>query len=373
MADLFSIESVILHRLNMKLKAPFTTSLDHFQNKDFYIIEVIDQDGNQGFGETVAFPTPWYTEETTETVFHMMDSFLIPLLQKKQLSHPDQVAELFMPIRRNNMAKAGLEGAIWDLYAKRQAIPLADAIGGDNKKPVEVGVAVGIQESLSDLLKVVEQHVTEGYKRIKLKIKPGKDLTILKEVRKQFPDIPLMADANSAYSLKDLDHLKRFDELGLQMIEQPLGHNDFLDHAMLQRQIETPICLDESIHTLSDVKTAIALGSCKIITIKLGRVGGYTVAKKIHDYCREHDVPVWCGGMLEAGIGRAHSIALATLPQFILPGDTSASSRYWEKDIITPEVTMHNGLVQLPDLAGIGFEIDWQALESYRIQKIEYK
>lgn len=365
------IAKVILHRLQMELKNPFTTSLGRFQKKDFFIVEVIDTDGNSGFGETVSFPTPWYTEETVETNLYIMEAFLIPLLFQSPITHPDEITERFQKVRRNNMAKAALEGAVWDLYAKRKNVPLAVAIGGE-RKAVDVGVSIGIQSDLPQLLRVIDQYVEEGYRRVKIKIKPGWDIQPLREIRRHFPDLALMADANSAYTLADIDHLKQLDELNLLMIEQPLAHDDFIDHAVLQEQLETPICLDESIHTFSDVRTAIQLGSCEIINIKVGRVGGLTEAKKIHDYCVEHNIPVWCGGMLEAGVGRAHSLAIATLPQFTLPGDISASSRYWERDIIEPAVTMKDGQVELSDQAGIGYAIDREALEFYRVDQFIY-
>ncbi|MDC3416809.1 o-succinylbenzoate synthase [Aquibacillus salsiterrae] len=362
------IKQVILHRLNMELKQPFTTNLASFRNKDFFIIEVVDESGERGFGETASFPTPWYTEETVETNKHVLEAFLIPLVLDVPLDHPDQVAAKFEVVRRNNMAKAALEGAIWDVFAKKQGIPLATALGG-TKKAVDVGVSIGIQPSMNELFDTIAYHVEEGYKRVKLKIKPGFDVEMLAAVRRAFPTVPIMADANSAYRLHDLPRLKELDAFNLQMIEQPLGHDDFIDHATLQSQLDTPICLDESIHTFSDVRTALTLGSCSIINMKVARVGGITEAKKIHDYCKSNDVPVWCGGMLEAGIGRAHSIALATLPQFRLPGDTSASNRYFDKDIIEPKVTLENGQVVIPDRPGIGYEIDWRALENYRIEK----
>lgn len=266
------------------------------------------------------------------------------------------------------MAKASLEGAVWDLYAKRSNVTLAKALGGE-KKQIDVGISIGIQPTIEDLIRVIGKHVEEGYKRVKIKIKPGLDYDLLKEVREQFPAIPLMADANSAYTLKDIEKLKRLDELNLLMIEQPLAHDDIIDHAVLQAELSTPICLDESIHSVEDARKAIELGSCKIINIKIGRVGGLTEAKKIHDYCKEKSVPVWCGGMLEAGIGRAHNIALTSLSQFILPGDTAGSSHYWTKDIIAPEVIVDNGTITKPESPGMGYEVDRSALESYMVEK----
>jgi o-succinylbenzoate synthase len=367
----FTIREVILHRMVMRLKDPFTTSFGTFQEKEFFIIEMIDDAGNCGFGESVAFTSPWYSEETVETNKHMMETFLIPLLLDTPIHHPDEVSERFQSIRRNNMAKAALEGAVWDLYAKRNQTPLYRALGG-TRGQIDVGISIGIQPTARDLLHVVDGFVQDGYKRMKIKIKPGYDYEMLKEVRKHFPNTLLMADANSAYTLKDLDLLKKLDELDLMMIEQPLSHDDIIDHAKLQAKISTPICLDESIHSFEDARKAVELGSCKIINIKIGRVGGITESKKIHDYCAEQGIAVWCGGMLEAGIGRAHNIAITTLPQFVMPGDTAGSSRYWDKDIIEPEVIVKDGVITVPDKPGIGYEVDRQALERFRIDKTVY-
>ncbi|QTN01616.1 o-succinylbenzoate synthase [Sediminibacillus dalangtanensis] len=352
----------------MDLKNPFQTSFGTFSTKDFFIVEAVDGNGNSGFGESVAFPVPWYTEETVATTEHVIKDFLLPLLFKKSIRHPDEISSRFSVIRRNNMAKAAVEGAVWDLYAKRQGLSLAAALGGE-RHWVESGVSIGIQPSVSKLLAVMEHHLEEGYKRIKLKIKPGMDVAVLREVRRHFPDVQLMADANSAYTLQDVDILKRLDEFGLTMIEQPLGHDDIYEHSILQSKLETPICLDESISSLTDARAAVKLGSCRVINLKIGRVGGLSETKKIHDFCREKNIPVWCGGMLEAGVGRAHNIAIASLPQFLYPGDISASERYWRKDIITPPVILQNGEITIKDIPGIGYDIDWQALESNRIER----
>ncbi|KOO50095.1 O-succinylbenzoate synthase [Viridibacillus arvi] len=361
------IQEVSLHRLVMKLKEPFTTSFGTFQEREFFVIEIVDENGLSGFGESVAFASPWYSEETVKTNEHMMTDILIPLLIKDPIAHPQEVSERFRSIRRNNMAKSALEGAVWDLFAKRSNQTLANALGGE-KKQIEVGISIGIQSSVKELLEIISNHVDEGYKRIKIKIKPGWDYDVLKEVRQHFPNLDMMADANSAYTLKDIELLKRLDELDLMMIEQPLAHDDIIDHAKLQAQLSTPICLDESIHSLEDARKAIELGSCKIINIKIGRVGGLTESLKIHNYCLEKGIPVWCGGMLESGIGRAHNIALTSLSQFVLPGDTASSNRYWEKDIIEPEVTVKNGMITIPDSPGIGYEINREVLELYRVE-----
>ncbi|HLR70068.1 MAG TPA: o-succinylbenzoate synthase [Pseudogracilibacillus sp.] len=362
------IKQIKLRKLNMRLKHPFMTSFGTMQNKVFFITEAIDGKGHRGFGESVAFASPWYTEETVKTNVHMMEDFLIPILKENEISHPNDISHLFEPIKRNLMAKSALEGAIWDLYAKRNNMMLAAALGGE-KNEIDVGISIGIQPTVKQLLETIEKSVAAGYKRIKLKIKPGWDIDVLKEVRKIFPDTSIMADANSAYTLDDVEHLKQLDDLNLMMIEQPLAHDDIIDHATLQANIDTPICLDESIHSLEDTRLAIQLNSCKIINIKIGRVGGLTEAKRIHDYCFRHGIDVWCGGMLEAGVGRAHNIALTTLNGFTLPGDTAGSSRYWEKDIISPEVTVKDGVITVPNKPGIGYDIDEEALNEFTVDE----
>jgi len=358
------INKIVLRKMNLELISPFQTSFGVQTDRDFMIVE-LHGDNHIGYGECVASAQPLYSEETVGTVELMLEEILIPaLLNKENIQHPDELNELFKPFRRNNMAKAALEGAYWDLFAKENNIPLHEALGG-TKSQIEVGISIGIQESLEDLLKIVEGFVNEGYKRIKLKIKPGNDLDILEGVRKRFPNIEMMADANSAYTLDDIELFKKMDTLNLMMIEQPLAHDDIIDHAKLQPEIKSSICLDESIHSLEDAKKAIELGSCKIINIKIGRVGGLTEAKRIHDFCESKGIPVWCGGMLESGIGRAHNIAITSLPNFTLPGDTAASSRYWHEDIISPEVTVDNGIIPLPSTPGIGYEPNIALMEKY--------
>lgn len=302
----------------------------------------------------------------------MIRDFLIPIVLGREIGHPDEVSELFAAIRRNNMAKSTVEGAIWDLYAKRNELTLAQALGGERDK-IEVGISIGIHENIANLVETVRGFVEEGYKRIKVKIKPGYDIEVIRVLRKNFPDVSLMADANSAYTLEDIELLKQLDEFNLTMIEQPLASDDIIDHAKLQKQLKTPICLDESIHSLEDTRKAIELGSTQIINIKIGRVGGLTEAKKIHDYCMERQIPVWCGGMLESGIGRAHNVALTTLPNFILPGDTAGSSRYWEEDVITPEVVVEDGYITVPTAYGIGYEPNLRAMDKFTVEEIHYK
>lgn len=359
------LNKAILRKVQMRLKNPFATSFGTFQDKQFWLIELIDEEGISGWGESVAFAVPWYTEETVKTNEHIMEDILLPLMEGS-IDHPNEVKERFSRIRRNNMAKAALEGAVWDLYAKKTNVPLASAIGGE-KNQIDVGVSIGIQKSVDALLEVIQLRIDEGYKRIKIKIKPGWDIDVIHQVRRHFPDIPLMADANSAYTLNDLDHLKQLDDFGLLMIEQPLSHDDIVDHAKLQKVLDTPVCLDESISSTEDARKAIELGSCRTINIKIGRVGGLAESKAIHDVCQANGIAVWCGGMLEAGVGRAHNIALTALPGFTLPGDTSGSSRYWHEDIIEPEVTVDDGVIHIPSKPGIGFEVDRNKVKKFTL------
>lgn len=368
---MMKVTEVVLRQMKMKMKSPFTTSFGTFQDKEFLLLEARDETGLCGWGESVAFHSPWYNEETLKTNWHMLEDFIIPNLLKKEIEHPDDVSEVLSYIRKNNMAKSTIEGAIWDLYAKQKGIPLAKALGGSANQ-IEVGISIGIQNTIEDLLRLIEEYVNEGYKRMKVKIKPGLDVEVMREVRKHFPNIPLMADANSAYRLKDISLLKQLDEFNLMMIEQPLASDDIIDHAILQKEINTPICLDESIHSYEDARKAIELGSCKIINIKIGRVGGLTEAKRIHDLCLEYHIPVWCGGMLEAGIGRAHNIALTTLSNFVMPGDTAASSRYWEEDLIDPAVEVENGMITVPEKPGIGYAPNLETIKKFTVYEKTY-
>lgn len=368
----FKIKKIILHKVRMDLLHPFTNSLSTVTAKDFFVVEAIDESNLSGFGESVAFTEPWYTEETVTTTEYIIDAFLMPLLINSEITHPNQVSPLFSTVRRNHMAKACVEAAIWDLYAKQQGITLSKLIGG-NKTKIEAGISLGMQSSMEKLLSTIGIYVKQGYKRIKIKIKPGQDLNVLKEIRQHYPDIPLMVDANSAYTLDDLEHLKKFDQFNLMMIEQPLGHDDMLDHAKLQSEMATPICLDESIHSLNDAKVAIELGSCQIINIKIGRVGGLSEAIKIHSYCQKKNIAVWCGGMIESGIGRAHNIALATLSQFTLPGDIASSAHYWMEDLILPEIVVEDGFIWLENQPGIGYHINTRLLKHLTTSKKKYK
>lgn len=366
------VEKIVLRKMSMQLKSPFQTSFGTEVVRDFILTEVYTKD-HVGYGECVVSGKPLYSEETVGTAWHILEDFLIPMVfEHGEFSHPDEVGRLFAPIRRNNMAKSALEGAFWDLYAKQQGVSLAKALGGTKEK-IEVGISIGIQENIDDLYRIVENFLEQGYRRIKIKIKPGKDVDVLYGLRRRFGNIPMMADANSAYTLKDIDVLKELDDLDLMMIEQPLAHDDIIDHATLQKQLKTPICLDESIHSCEDARKAIELGSTRIINIKIGRVGGLSEAKRIHDLCQEKGIPVWCGGMLESGIGRAHNIAITALPNFTLPGDTAGSSRYWFEDIIEPLVTVSaDGTIDVPTEPGIGYMPVPALLDKYTTAKKEY-
>jgi O-succinylbenzoate synthase len=353
----------------MRLKTPVTTSFGTIIAKDSIIVEVQDSDGIIGWGESPAFAIPWYSEETIGTVWQVMADFLIPRLAQQECQHPNQVAEIFAPIQRNNMAKAGIESALWDLYAQSHKAPLAQVLGGTRKKVV-VGVVIGVQANIAATLGFIEQYLAAGYQRIKLKIKPGQDIALVQGVRRSFPHLSLAVDANGAYQISDLAVFQELDHWGLTMIEQPFPAGDLINHAKLQAVLTTPLCLDESITTIEDIKNAIAFNSCQVMNIKMSRLGGITLAQQAHDLCLQQNIPVWCGGMFESGIGRAHNIALATLDNFSLPGDISSSSRYWERDIIEPEVIVKDGEILVSHRPGIGYQVNREQLEKITLRKI---
>ncbi|KPL59089.1 o-succinylbenzoate synthase [Rossellomorea vietnamensis] len=356
------IKSVTLHIISMPLKKPFVTHLQKVEEREGIIIEVRDKEGVCGLGEGVAFSTPWYTEETVKTSHHMLKDVLIPLMNSKSFHHPEEIGKRFEAVRGNAMAKAALEMALWDLYARQKGVPLWNLIGG-TREEVLAGAVVGAG-SIPEMINQAEDLVKEGYQRIKLKISPGADVEIVKELRSHFPNLSLLADANSAYSLEDVPRLQALDEFDLEMIEQPLGIDDLVEHSLLQKEISTPICLDESIVTPHDMRSAIHLNSCGVVNIKLGRVGGYSSALEIYRLCREHDIKVWCGGMIEFGVSRAHNLALSTLEGFRIPGDISSSSKYWEEDIITSPIVVRNGVVDRLEGPGIGVELNRKRLSA---------
>ncbi|MGK9269164.1 o-succinylbenzoate synthase [Bacillus inaquosorum] len=360
---MIEIEKITLYHLSMNLKKPFKNSIETLQERKFLIVEAIDTSGVTGWGEVSAFSSPWYTEETIGTCLLMLKDFFIPNVVGREFKHPSEVPDSLARFKGNRMAKAGLESAVWDIYAKKKGISLAEALGGTRDK-VPAGVVVGLAP-LDDMLKEIESYQKEGYQRIKIKIQPGQDVELVKAIRNRFPNIPLMADANSSYELKDISRLKELDEYHLMMIEQPLQADDIVDHRHLQKHLKTAICLDESICSADDARRAIELGSCKIINIKPSRVGGLTEALKIHDLCREHHMQVWCGGMLETGISRAQNVALASLPQFTIPGDISSSSRYWDEDIVTPDIRIDNGFISVSKQPGLGVEVNQDIMRKY--------
>jgi O-succinylbenzoate synthase len=296
--------------------------------------------------------------------------YIAPRILRHEFGSASEVSARTAHIRGHNMARGGAEVAIWDLQARLNNEPLWKTIGGGSRREIPCGVSIGIQDTVPHLLDKIDTELKAGYQRIKMKIKPGWDVDVVSQVRERFPRIQLMVDANSAYSLCDIDHLKKLDEFGLMMMEQPLAHDDIIDHAVLQSQLQTPICLDECIRCAHHADQAIRLKACRIINIKLGRVGGFTQAKRVHDVCQSNGIPVWCGGMLESGIGRAHNIALSTLPDFVLPGDISASKRYWKRDIVVPPVEVTpRGTIQISDAPGFGYELDTDYLESITVRR----
>jgi len=362
------IQGITLREISMKLLTPFETSMDRLEVRRIILLEA-NADGVIGWGECVAAEAPFYSPEYADTAWLVLRDFLWPMVKGKRFDSACEIWGLLKRVRGHNMAKACLEAAVWDAEAKQKGIPLSKLLGG-TREEIASGVSIGIKDSLDELVTTVKKELAAGYQRIKIKIKPGKDLEQVRRLRQEFPRIKLMVDANSAYTMADLPLLKQLEGFYLMMIEQPLGWDDLYSHIELQKRMETPICLDECVHTEEQARAAVELGACKIINIKMGRVGGHTMARGIHDICQQHDVPVWCGGMLETGIGRAHNIALATLPNFSLPGDVTASKRYWAEDIISPEVTVSpQGTIRVPAGPGIGFEPRLDLIEKLTVRK----
>ncbi|HUU13096.1 MAG TPA: o-succinylbenzoate synthase [Terriglobia bacterium] len=366
------IKRVEIREIRMPLMHSFETSFGKTTTRRIVLVWV-EADGFTGWGEVTCGEAPFYSHETPETAWHILRDFLILWALEGEWNTAGDIAPRFRPIRGHNMAKAALENALWDIEAQQKGVSLAKLVGGTLDE-IPCGVSIGIQNSVEELLGRIRREIGAGYQRIKIKIKPGWDIEVLDRVRAEFPGVPLMADANSAYTLADLPRLKLLDRFYLMMVEQPLGWDDILDHAKLQRELATPICLDESIHNAEDARKAIEAGACKIVNIKLGRVGGFAEARRVHDVCRARNVPAWCGGMLESGVGRAHNIALSTLPGFTLPGDVSASRRYWAEDIIDPEVTVtKEGTIRVPQAPGTGFETNMERIEKATVRKESFE
>ncbi len=365
----FQIERIVLRQIRMPLVHFFETSFSRTYARDIVLVEVVS-DGLSGWGEVTAGENPFYNEEWTASIWPLLVNCAAPRVLHHPLASATEIFGRTAHIRGHFMARGGLEAAVWDLEARRAGIPLARHIGGGARTEIACGVSIGIHDSVEQLLNTIETEVNAGYQRIKIKIKPGWDIAVIREVRRVFPNIRLMADANSAYTLADAGRLKQLDEFNLMMIEQPLEHDDIIDHATLQKQLATPLCLDECIRTARHAEQAIAMHACGIINIKLGRVGGFREARRIHDIAQSNGIPVWCGGMLESGIGRAHNIALSTLPNFVLPGDVSASKRYWTRDIIVPPVEVSSqGTIAVPTAPGFGYHIDFDYLKSVTVRE----
>src|SRR4051812_11163248 len=350
------IESITIREIQMPLVHFFETSFGRTTGRRIILVTV-QGEGLTAWGECVAGEHPHYSDECVETAWYVLHKELAPMLVGKDIKQPQDCAGMTASIRGHRMAKAAIENALWAAHAVKTQQPLWKLLGG-TRKEIACGVSIGIQNSPEELEEKVATELAAGYQRIKLKCKPGWDLKIFERIRRKWSNILLSCDANSAYTLSDAEHLKEFDQFKLLMIEQPLWHDDFYFHAQLQRQIKTKICLDEAIRNARDAEAAIALGACGIINIKVGRVGGFSEAIKVHDVCQKKNIPVWCGGMLESGIGRAHNVALSTLPNFSLPGDVSASQRYWKEDVIEPEVMVSKkGTIAISDAAGTGYQV----------------
>ncbi len=362
------IESITLRKLKMRMKSPFETSFGIAHDRTIVLVELL-ADGLTGWSEVAAWEGPFFNSETVDTAWLVIRGFLVPLILGRQVGSAAQIPHFFAAIRGHEMARSGIENALWDVEAQQKKCSLAQLLGGTQSE-LKCGVSLGLQATLEVLLEKVAVELRAGYQRIKLKIKPGMDLATVSAVRSAHPGILLSVDGNSAYTLADMDHLKRFDEFGLLMMEQPLWWDDVSNHAKLQKHLRTPICLDESIRHLRDAETALELGAARIINIKLGRVGGHTSAREIQALCFARGIPAWCGGMLESGIGRAHNIAASSLPGCTLPGDVSASKRYWEEDIIDPPVEVTpRGTIQVPTSPGLGYHVRRDLIERWTTEK----
>ena len=364
-----NISRVILYHLRMPLVSPFETSFGRINTRDCILLEV-HANGVVGFGECAADRDPGYAYETVGTAWHILSSFILPAVLGKDIDHPGDMHLFTKYIRGHRMAKAGLEMALWDVYGKVQGRSLRELFGGVRER-VEVGVSIGIQDSPEDLVKVVESYLVKGYQRVKIKIKPGRDVMDTQAVRSSFPDLRLQVDANSAYTSESAETLKPLDDMNLLLIEQPLAEDDLWDHSRLQARFTTPLCLDESILSVRHTRQALEMKACRVINIKPGRVGGLSEAIAIHDLCRTQSVPVWCGGMLETGVGRAANLALAALPGFTLPGDISASDRYYTKDITFESFSLNpDSTITIPTDPGLGVTINQAALEKFTLKQV---
>ncbi|RUL81277.1 o-succinylbenzoate synthase [Tautonia sociabilis] len=349
------LRRIDLKLVRLPLVRPFRTSSSVKDHLAHIVLRVEADDGLVGWGECASPSDPYYCPETTETCWHILRDFLGPLVLGKDWETIDELTSFYRLVKGNTFAKAGLEMACCDLLARSQGVSLSSFLGGVRPR-IASGVSLGIEDDTASLLDTIERHLSAGYKRIKLKIGPGRDVEVVREVRRVYPDLLLQVDANSAYTLRDIDLLRRLDEFDLLLIEQPLAHDDIIDHATLQAALRTPVCLDESIHSADDARKALDLGACRVINIKVSRVGGLMEARRIHDVCFNRGVPVWCGGMHEFGIGRAANVAVCSLPGFLLPGDVSGSDKYYLQDLVDPPVLARDGYVPVPSSPGLGHE-----------------
>jgi O-succinylbenzoate synthase len=366
------VESVTLSHVRMRLKSPFVTSFGVELDRDCLIIELKSQ-SVIGWGECVAGESPGYSYETVDTAWHVLSEFFIPALLKDTIAEPAQVARRFAGHKGHPLARAGLELGVWDLFGRASKRSLADMLGVSRSR-VPVGVSVGIQPTTTALIETVRGYVEQGYPRVKLKIKPGRDVDDVAAVYAEFPWLPLQVDANSAYSLKDVSVFQAMDDFGLLLIEQPLAEDDLLDHSLLQSRLRTPLCLDESIVSLRHARQALEIDACRVINIKQARLGGLSEAVAVHNLCFDYGIPVWCGGMLETGVGRAANLALAGLPGFQLPGDISASDRYYDRDIAQPTFQLNaDGTIDVPSGVGLGVEVDRPALRQVTLREELFK
>jgi o-succinylbenzoate synthase len=363
-----NIEAITLREIHMPLVHFFETSFGRTYDRRILLVTV-HSEGVDGWGESVVGEDPFYSSEWIETAWPTMTKYLVPMLLGKNLASARECPALLSKVRAHRMAKAGLENALWDAEATQKKLPLWKLLGG-TRREVPCGVSIGIQDSIEQLLEKIQIELAAGYRRIKVKVKPGWDINVLERIRSRWADITLSCDANSAYTLDQVEHLRKFDQFNLLMLEQPLWNDDIYYHARLQKDLRTSICLDESIVNARSAAMAVETGACRIVNIKVGRVGGFSEAISIHDVCQAHKVPVWCGGMLETGIGRAHNIALSTLPNFSLPGDVSASKRYWKEDIIEPEVQVSpQGMIAVSDQPGTGYRVKPDLIEKLTVRK----
>ena len=365
-----TIQTIHLHPISLPLVEPLKTSFGLEEDKVALLVELITMNGQAGWGEVSVGPTPGYGPETMKTAHHILEDFVIPSIRNETIRSPAEVTQLLAPIRGHKHTKAGIEAAIWDAYAKENELPLARLFvshlrdGTQPRESAVVGVSIGIQSSIAETIQIIEKRLAQGYGRIKLKIMPKWDLDLIQAVRERYPEITLMVDANSAYSREDFDHLCELDRHNLLMIEQPLGHEDILEHSLLQRQMTTPLCLDESVKSAHDLELALEIGACSILNLKPARVGGFTESLRIHEICVKRGMPLWIGGMLETGVGRAANLAFASLPGVTLPSDISATDRYFDEDITEPAFYLGpDSTIAVPEEIGIGVEVKRERLE----------